>query len=71
MNILKWVSYAILLIGALNWGLIGAFNFDLVAFMFGEMTTVTRIVYALVGACAVINFLLILRDNCECTSCNC
>lgn len=71
MNILKWMTYSLIIIGALNWGLIGAFNFDLVSFLFGEMTVLTRIVYAAVGACALINFLLMLRDNCECTSCNC
>ena len=71
MNILKWMTYSLIIIGALNWGLIGAFNFDLVSFLFGEMTVLTRIVYAAVVACALINFLLMLRDNCECTSCNC
>ncbi len=71
MNILKWMTYSLIVIGAINWGLIGAFNFDLVSFLFGEMTVLTRIVYATVGACALINFLLMLRDNCECTSCNC
>ena len=37
------------IIGAINWGLIGLFGFDLVAFLFGEMTLVSRIVYSLVG----------------------
>ncbi len=71
MNILKWMTYSLIIIGALNWGLIGALNFDLVSFLFGEMTALTRIVYAIVGASAIINFLLMLRDNCECSSCNC
>ena len=71
MNILKWISYTLVLIGALNWGLIGAFNFDLVAFLFGEMTLITRMIYALVGASAIIYFVLSVRDNTECTSCNC
>lgn len=39
----------IALIGALNWGLIGFFNFNLVAAIFGEGSTASRIVYALVG----------------------
>ena len=71
MNILKWISYTVVLIGALNWGLIGAFNFDLVAFLFGEMTILTRMIYALVGAGAVIYFVLSMRDYSECSSCNC
>ena len=37
------------IIGAVNWGLIGFFRFDLVAFLFGDMSWVSRIVYALVG----------------------
>ncbi len=41
-------------IGALNWGLIGFFGFDLVAFLFGPMTTASRVVYCLVGIAAVV-----------------
>lgn len=37
------------IIGAVNWGLIGLFRFDLVAFIFGEMSWISRIVYSLVG----------------------
>lgn len=71
MNILKWIAYSLVLIGALNWGLIGAFNFDLVAFLFGEMSTLTRIVYTLVGISSIIYLALSFRDTSECTSCNC
>ena len=37
------------IMGAINWGLIGLFKFDLVAFVFGDMTVMSRIVYAIVG----------------------
>jgi len=37
------------IIGAVNWGLIALFQFDLVAFLFGEMSWLSRIVYGLVG----------------------
>jgi uncharacterized membrane protein YuzA (DUF378 family) len=37
------------IIGAINWGLIGLFRFDLVAFLFGEMSWLSRVVYSLVG----------------------
>ncbi|MHC4119370.1 MAG: DUF378 domain-containing protein [Planctomycetota bacterium] len=47
------VAYALLLIGALNWGLIGLFRFDLVAAIFGSMTVFSRIVYTIVGVAAV------------------
>ncbi len=48
----KGMDYTLLtlvIIGAVNWGLIGFFRFDLVAFLFGDMSWLSRIVYALVG----------------------
>ena len=47
------VAYVLIIIGALNWGLIGFFNFNLVAWLFGEMTTISRIIYALVGLAGI------------------
>lgn len=41
------------IIGAVNWGLIGCFNFNLVAFLFGSMSWLSRIIYALVGLCGL------------------
>lgn len=58
MYILKIVSYILVIIGALNWGLVGLFNFDLVAAIFGDMTLLSRIVYSLVGIAAVIYLLI-------------
>lgn len=46
---LDYSLLTIAVIGAINWGLIGFFNFDLVAFLFGRMTLLTRIVYGIVG----------------------
>lgn len=54
-NFLKYGSYALVLVGALNWGLVGFFDFDLVAKLFGEMTFVTKLVYDLVGISAVVS----------------
>ena len=53
MNSLKLITQILVIIGALNWGLVGAFSFDLVAAIFGEMTAVSRVVYILVGLSAV------------------
>lgn len=53
LNAVDWVSMALLIIGGVNWGLVGLFNFDLVAMLFGEMSVVSRIVYALVGLSAL------------------
>ncbi len=47
------VALALVVIGGLNWGLVGAFNFDLVATIFGEMSLISRIVYIVVGLSAV------------------
>ena len=44
-----WTTLTIAIIGAINWGLIGFFRFDLVAFLFGNMSILSRIVYAVVG----------------------
>jgi uncharacterized membrane protein YuzA (DUF378 family) len=50
---LNYTALTIAIIGAVNWGLIGFFNFDLVSFIFGNMTGLTRIVYGLVGICGL------------------
>ncbi len=54
---LDWVAVAILTVGGINWGMIGAFNIDLVSSLFGEMTMVSRTVYALVGISALYTIL--------------
>lgn len=53
-NFLKYLSLILVIVGALNWGLVGAFHFDLVAFLFGEMSVLTRIIYIIIGVCAII-----------------
>lgn len=58
MKNLKNIAYIFIIIGALNWGLIGFFSFDLVAFLFGEMTALTRIIYILVGLSAVVHLVI-------------
>ena len=70
MNIVKWITYSVVLIGALNWGLIGAFNFDLVSFLFGDMSALSRVVYTIVGLCAIGYFILSIKDNTECSTYN-
>jgi len=49
MKTLDYIALILVVIGAINWGLIGFFNFDLVKAIFGNMTIVSRIIYALVG----------------------
>lgn len=49
MKTLDYIALILVVIGAINWGLIGFFSFDLVRAIFGDMTMISRIVYALVG----------------------
>ncbi len=49
MKILDYAALTLVIIGAINWGLIGFFEFDLVRVLFGDMSLLSRIVYALVG----------------------
>lgn len=60
METLQKVCLALTIIGALNWGMIGIFDFDLVASIFGDGELLTRLIYALVGIAGVINIGLLL-----------
>ena len=53
LSAIDWIALVLVIVGALNWGLIGFFKFDLVETIFGDMTTLTRIVYDLVGLAAL------------------
>ena len=55
MKTFQKIVLAFTIIGALNWGLIGLFNFNLVEALFGVNTTLTKIVYSVVGICGLIN----------------
>ncbi len=49
MKIIDKIALALVIIGAINWGLIGIFNFNLVDTIFGAMSIISRIIYILVG----------------------
>ena len=53
MRALTVLTQVLLIVGGLNWLLVGAFDFDLVAAIFGDMTPLSRIVYVLVGLSAI------------------
>jgi len=63
MKIATVISFILVIVGALNWFLVGVFAFDLVAFIFGSMSVVSRIVYGLVGVASlwVIAYLFMYR----------
>jgi len=50
---LDWTALVLVIVGGLNWGLIGLFKFDLVATLFGDMTGLSRTIYAIVGVSSV------------------
>jgi len=53
MKNIELVAMVLLLIGGINWGLVGAFNYNVVTTLLGDGTTMTRAVYAIVGLCAL------------------
>ncbi len=67
METLQKVLLVITIIGAINWGLIGIFDFDLVAMLFGANSLFTNIIYTLVGICGLFN-IGILFNHIEATN---
>ena len=53
MPVINKLTVVLLIVGGLNWGLVGMFGFDVVATLFGEMSLISRVVYTLVGASAL------------------
>jgi len=53
MSVVDWVAFVFIVVGGLNLGLVGFFDYNLVATLFGDMSTVSRIVYGLVGVSAI------------------
>ena len=53
LSVIDWIALVLVLIGALNWGLVGFFQYDLVKGIFGDMTAASRVIYALVGLAAI------------------
>lgn len=51
MKAIDYIVLVLVIIGAINWGLVGFFGLDLVAFLFGSMSVLSRIIYAVIGIC--------------------
>lgn len=62
MKIVDKIALVLIIIGAINWGLIGFFKFNLVETIFGSMTIITRIIYALVGVSGLWGIKLLFDD---------
>ena len=63
MRTLNVVTLVVLIVGGLNWLLVGAFDFDLVAALFGDMSPLSRIVYVLVGLSALWQIVPLLKGR--------
>lgn len=53
MSGMDWVVWILLFVGGLNWGLVGAFDYNLVGSIFGDDSAITRVIYVLVGIAAI------------------
>ncbi len=62
MKVIDKIALVLIIIGAINWGLIGFFGFNLVATIFGDMTVLSRIIYGLVGLSGLWGIKLIFDD---------
>jgi len=65
MHTLQKIALVLTIIGAINWGLVGLFDFNLVSTLFGAENVVTRIIYTLVGIAGIINVGLLFEDLTE------
>ena len=66
MMMIDRIALALAIIGGINWGSIGLFRFDLVAYLFGGLTaTVSRVIYSLVGMAAIWCISLLFRSEPE------
>lgn len=62
MKVIDTIALILIIIGALNWGLVGIFNFNLVEAIFGVMTWFTRLIYILVGISGLWGIKLLFDD---------
>ena len=64
-NWLDIVALILIIIGAFNWGLIGFFRFDLIASLFGQLSAISRIIYAIVGIAGIYSLILFWKLKTE------
>lgn len=62
MKVIDKIALVLIIIGAINWGLIGIFHFNLVEAIFGDMTVLSRIIYGLVGVSGLWGIKLLFDD---------
>jgi len=62
-NVLEWIASILVVIGGLNWGLVGALNFNLVDTVFGSGSMIGKIVYILVGVSALYGLFFLFKKQ--------
>lgn len=64
LNIIDKISFILVILGAINWGLVGLFNLDLISLIFGSpVSLVGRIIYIIIGAAGIYMILFIYRTK--------
>ena len=63
METVQKIALVFTIIGAINWGLVGIFDFNLVTSLFGEANIISRIIYIVVGICGLINIGLFFEED--------
>jgi uncharacterized membrane protein YuzA (DUF378 family) len=61
LTALDWIAFTLVVVGAVNWGLVGLLQFDLVAAMFNNMSILARFVYALLGIASLWMIYFLMR----------
>lgn len=61
METLEKIALVFTIIGALNWGLIGLFDFNLVTMLFQEGSFLTKLIYIIIGICGLINIVILFK----------
>jgi uncharacterized protein len=71
MKYVRFLAKLLIIVGALNWGLIGFFQYNLVAALFGgDATTMARVIYSLVGLAGLYSILFLCKSCCCCCGCS-
>ncbi len=71
MKCINKIAHILVIVGSLNWGLVGLFRYDLVERIFGNMTTASRLIYLLVGISALVILFTHKTKKGKCKNCTC
>ena len=66
MHILRMIAFALVITGAIVWGIVGLFGYNIVSAIFGDMSVLSRIIYSLVGVAGIALLALPQEEECYC-----